>query len=268
MPSTTTAPGRPAIAGPPPGAGATLRRLAREGLLVCGILSSLAYVAANVVSAMSWPGYSSWSQAISELSAIGAPSRSAWVPLGLLYDALLLAFAAGVWQSAGRRRDLRTTAILLVAIGVLGLLWPPMHLRGAPATLTDTMHITFAGVTSLIILLAVGVSARALGRGFRVYAIATFTALLLFGTVSFAYAPRLAANLPTPGMGFLERLNLGAYLLWVAVLAVALVREAHREVRSAARKSSSSTSPSSSTSSPGGAAPAGRSPRDVRERRA
>jgi len=36
--------------------------------------------------------------------------------------------------------------------------------------------------------------------------------------------PRLAANLPTPWMGVWERINIGVFLLWVSVLAIALLR--------------------------------------------
>ena len=32
----------------------------------------------------------------------------------------------------------------MVAHGILGLFWPPMHLRGSEPTLTDTLHIVFA----------------------------------------------------------------------------------------------------------------------------
>jgi hypothetical protein len=192
----------------------------RKVLLVCGVLSSLVYVAADVTGARCWAGYSPLSQTISELSAIGAPSRSAWMPLGIAYDVLLVAFALGVWRSAGPK----VTASLLLAIGALGLFWPPMHMRGSPATLTDTLHVVFASAVSLLILAAVGFGAGALGRAFRRYSIATLLALIGLGVSTFLYAPRLAANLPTPGLGLIERLNLGVYLLWVAVLAVGLLR--------------------------------------------
>ena len=56
--------------------------MARKSLLVCGVLSSLLYVAMTVLVAMQWEGYSSASQTISELSAIGAPTRSLWVGAG------------------------------------------------------------------------------------------------------------------------------------------------------------------------------------------
>jgi hypothetical protein len=36
--------------------------------------------------------------------------------------------------------------------------------------------------------------------------------------------PRIAANLPTPWVGLWERINIGVFLLWVVVLAIALLR--------------------------------------------
>jgi len=54
-----------------------------------------------VFVAMRWEGYSSASQTVSELSAIGAPTRSLWVPLGAVYTLLVTAFGWGVLVSAG-----------------------------------------------------------------------------------------------------------------------------------------------------------------------
>lgn len=198
--------------------------MVRKVLLVCGILSSLVYVAANVLGAMRWEGYSSISQTISELSAIDAPSRSVWIPLGIAYNVLLIAFGVGVWGCAGRKRGLRATAGMLVAIGAIGPFWPPMHLRGTPGTLTDSMHVVFASIVSLLILLAIGFGATAFGKRFRFYSIATLAVLVVFGTLTFLSAPRLEANLPTPWLGLVERINLGGYLLWVALLAAVLLR--------------------------------------------
>src|SRR5947207_959460 len=133
--------------------------MARRSLLVCGIMSSLLYVAMNVFVAMQWEGYSSASQTVSELSAIGAPTRPLWVPLGIAYTLLVTAFGWGVWASAHQNRPLRAAGGLLVAYGVLGLAWPPMHLREMLAagrgTITDTMHIVFAMLTVLLMLLAI-----------------------------------------------------------------------------------------------------------------
>jgi hypothetical protein len=70
--------------------------MGRKPLLICGILSSLLYVAMNVFVPMLDPAYRSASQSVSELSAIGAPTRSVWVPLGIVYTLLVTAFGWGV----------------------------------------------------------------------------------------------------------------------------------------------------------------------------
>jgi uncharacterized protein DUF998 len=199
-------------------------RTLRKALLVSGILSSLAYVAADVLAGLSWRGYDFASQTISELSAIGAPSRRIWLALGISYDVLLIAFGIGVWACAGKKRGLRVTAALLIAIGAIGSLWPPMHVRGTVTTLTDTLHVVWAGMISFFILLAIGFGAGAFGKRFRLYSIATIAMLLVSGTLTSLYGPRIAANQPTPWVGVFERVDLAGYLAWVTVLAILLLR--------------------------------------------
>jgi hypothetical protein len=204
--------------------------MARKSLLVCGILSSLLYVAMTIFVAMQWEAYSSASQTISELSAIGAPTRSLWAVPGAIYTILVTAFGWGVWKSAGRSRALRIAGGLIVAYGSLGVLWPfaPMHLRETLAagggTLSDTMHLVLASATVLLMLLAIGAAAAAFGIWFRVYSLATLAILAAFGALTFLDAPRLSANLPTPWIGVWERINVGVFLLWVVVLATTLLR--------------------------------------------
>src|SRR5688500_2103422 len=82
-------------------------RVVRRILLTCGILSSLLYFSMNVYFLTHWVGYSSVSQTISELSAVGAPTRPLWVLFGTVYALLLAAFGYGVWQSAQGNRLLR-----------------------------------------------------------------------------------------------------------------------------------------------------------------
>jgi hypothetical protein len=72
--------------------------------------------------------------------------------------------------------------------------------------------------------LAIAFGATAFGKRFRVYSIATIVVLLLFGALTFLEAPRLQANLPTPWIGLWERIKITAFLLWIAVLATALLR--------------------------------------------
>ena len=214
-PPTGTAP-----AGPVPEGRTTLRR----ALLACGIAAPLLYMALLIFVPMRWEAYSSVDQTVSELSAIGAPTRPLWVPLGILYTLLLAAFGWGIWTSARGNRRLRVVGGVLAACGVFGLFWPPMHIRGAEVTLTDTLHIVWTMVSILLTLLAMGFAAAAFGKRFRLYSIATMVLLVAFGTVAGMAGPRIQANLPTPGVGVWQRLNIGVWMLWLIVLAVALLR--------------------------------------------
>jgi hypothetical protein len=99
-----------------------------------------------------------------------------------------------------------------------------MHMRGAGVTLTDTMHKILTMVTVLLMLTAIGFGAAAFRKWFRFYSIATIVILLVFGALTGLDAPRIEANLPTPWVGVTERINIGVFLLWVVVLAVALLR--------------------------------------------
>jgi hypothetical protein len=193
-------------------------------LLACGIAAPLLYGSMLVFVPMGWEEYSSASQTISELSAIGAPTRSLWFSLGLVYTLFVAAFGWGIWMSADRNRRLAVAGALLVASGVFGLFWPPMHLRGEPATLTDTLHIVWMAVSGLLTMVAMGFAAAALGNRFRVYSIISIVLMLAAGALTSVHASNIPANLPTPWMGVWERIGAGVWMLWFFVLAVALLR--------------------------------------------
>jgi hypothetical membrane protein len=205
----------------------------RQVLLACGILSSLLYVATDVLGGMRYEGYSFTSQAISELAAIGAPSKSLVDPLFIAYDLLALAFGIGVFREAGsRNRALRFAATMLMGYGAIGLaaiaFADPtlfaMHERGAGSLGGDAPHIILTGVLVLLLLLAMGFGTLALGKRFRVYSFATVLIVIGFGALTSMFAARLAGGQPTPGMGIVERIDVYSALLWLAVLGVALLR--------------------------------------------
>lgn len=189
-------------------------------LVRCGLASSLLYVAIDIAAALSWGGYDYSAQAISEYGAYGAPTRAYVLVPFLVYDLLLIGFGAGVRSYAG----LRATGSLLIAVGLVGLVaaFFPMSLRGSPRELSDTMHIVLTGLTVACIVGAVATAAAALGGGFRWWSIATIAVMLGFGLLAALQAPDLAAAKPTPGLGLFERINIGAWLLWVALLSIRL----------------------------------------------
>lgn len=201
-----------------------------KGLLISGIMSSLLYVAMNIFVPMQYEGYNSVTQTVSELSAIGTPTRALWVAIATVYTLLVVAFGWGVWLSAEGNRRVRILGGLLLAYGIASTIWPfaPMHQREALAagaeSFSDTMHLTLAGVSVLLMTLAMGFGAAAFGKTFRWYSIATILTLLVFGILTAMDAPKVQANLPTPLAGVWERINIGVFLLWVVVLAIVLLR--------------------------------------------
>jgi hypothetical protein len=206
----------------------------RKILLACGITSSMLYIAMDLLVSARYEGYNPMSQTVSELSAIGAPTREFWTPLGFIYTLLVAAFGWGVWLSAENNRRLRSMGTLLVIYGILGLGWPfaPMNQREVLAaggrTFSDILHIAFSVVTVLLMLFIIGLGIKALGMKFRVYSIVTIIVLSILGALTGMEAPKLNANLPTPWLGIAERILIGLFLLWTAIFAIALLQNKNR----------------------------------------
>lgn len=199
----------------------------RKVLLLCGIVASLLYVITDMVAGSLYRGYSFTSQAISELSAIGAPTAPLIVPLILVYEALVIAFGLGVWAVAGQRRALRLIGALQVAGGIVGIAWMPfpIHMRGEETTFTDVMHNAFAGLVVLLILANIAVGTLAFGKRFRLYSIGTLATLLALGSLTFLVAGQLVPQQVGDWFGLFERITAYGHMAWVIVLAAVLLRE-------------------------------------------
>jgi hypothetical protein len=197
-------------------------------LLACGVVSSIWYAAMLTFVPLRSAVYDSASWTVSELSAIGVPTRPLWVSLAVPWMLLYLAFGAGAWRAAGPRRALRALGGIVVAAAIFGAFWPPMHQREVLAagggTLTDELHIVWTAVNGILTLLAMGFGAAAFTGSLRRYSIATMTILVAAGALTSWEAPGVDANLPTPWIGVWERINIAAWLIWVAVVAVTLLR--------------------------------------------
>jgi TRAP-type C4-dicarboxylate transport system permease small subunit len=75
----------------------------RRLLLYCGVVASLLYIAMSILIPFLYEGYNWKTQVVSELSAVGAPTRSLWFPLGIAYTLLIAAFGLGILRSAGQK---------------------------------------------------------------------------------------------------------------------------------------------------------------------
>jgi hypothetical protein len=215
--------------------GSTAEKAVRQIVLGCGILAASLYVAMMFLVGVLWDEYSSAAHTISELSAIGAPTRQLWILLGAVYSALMVAFGWTVWRSAAHNLPQRVVGVLLMIHAIFGSVWPPMHQRevlaAGGATLTDSLHIVWAAVTGLFFMLETGFGAAMLGTRFRFYSVATMVIGLACGAMTGRYTAEIQANLPTPVAGAWERIGVTAYMVWIAVLAIALMREPWRRPR-------------------------------------
>ena len=107
-----------------------------------------------------------------------------------------------------------------------GAMWPffPMHERGTERNLSDIGHLILGGGSLALFTCFIGFGAFALGRRFQAFSLATMVTVFLAGLATFAYVPRMSAEMSTPWLGVIERVMIYGYLLWIAALAIALMR--------------------------------------------
>src|SRR5262245_27666512 len=141
----------------------------RKILLSCGVLSPILYGVSDVLAGKRWEGYSFRDQTISELAAIGAPSRPLFAFLLLVVYGLMVAFGVGVWKTSGGHRRLRSVGGLLIGLGVMALTvgqFAAIHLRGTEQGPALTLHLVEGMAAMLIIFTAMGIAATIFGPRF------------------------------------------------------------------------------------------------------
>ena len=194
--------------------------------LLGGIIAPVTYLVAVVVGGIIRPGYSHYSEAISELIATGSPNKALLDPLFTVYNLMALAFAVGVlarvrdWPSGRRSLGLLASGFLIFgALIGLATIFFPQDPGGPAVTTTGTIHIALASLSSLASMLSMlflGLWLRTVRE--RTYARYSFASLL----VVFVSGGLAAASI---GIGFgasglLERITIFGYLQWVLVIAV------------------------------------------------
>jgi hypothetical protein len=210
----------------------------RKSLLVCGISSSIWYVATDAIASWRDPDYSYTDQTFSELLAAGAPSRSFMVAAnGIPYGVMVNALAAGVWMSAEGKTRQQLAAASLAGYGVSGTLTGValnMDRRSVIAAGNDSLRNRFHGpgtmVMSGFVLATIFVAANLFGRKFRNYSYATAAVLVVFGIWTSSQIRQMEAGEVTPWMGLKERVNIYATMLWIVVLSIELLL-ADRQLR-------------------------------------
>ncbi|HEX5214755.1 MAG TPA: DUF998 domain-containing protein [Vicinamibacterales bacterium] len=203
--------------------------MTRKVLLASGIAAPLLYAVADLVAGMQSSGYSFRDQTISELGAIGAPSRLIFSVLLTAVYALMTAFGVGVWKAAGTNSRLEAVGALLVGLGLLALTAGPfaaMRPRGAPQGFAGMLHLLEGMVAMLLVFSAMAIAATAFGWRFGVYTVTTIALALVLDGWAASEAPAIARGLATPWVGVKERVFWYGYQSWFIVLALVLLRRA------------------------------------------
>ena len=208
------------------------RAALRTTLLAAGPLSSLLYVVfTDGIAAFRWDGYRRTEQMVSELFAVGSPSYGVLAAFTWLYTLLFTAFGMGVWVSVRGSRALRTGAALLITYGLWNIMGSIYPLRVGDDT-SVPMHIVATNVQLALMVASMCFVAAGFHGRMRIYSIVSLAVSALMGMVAFMAAPG-----PNLVLGIGERISIGAFLLWVAVLAVAVWKRpapapGHMEMRS------------------------------------
>jgi len=206
-------------------------------LLWTGVAAAALYVAIVEIGAELTPGYSHVAQPVSSLYQSGA---TLGVPIALafvVYNILVALFGAGVAMLArglgGRRARVGVAAgVAIMLVGAAGAIDDVFRQDpiGGAITTTGTLHIAFAGVASLLTVVAMALTAAWLLarrdlRPLAIYSVASVVLILAFGPITAA-----ATASGSPIMGLLERVTILTFTLWMAITSVILVRATRTRV--------------------------------------
>jgi hypothetical protein len=197
-------------------------------LLLSGFLSSVIYVATDLVASLSYPGYSITGQNYSELLATGSPTRPWMLISAVLYNFLVACFAIAIWKTSQPSYKARVTGVIILGYAILSMVTPlffQMDMRGAEPTPNGSLHPLMTAVMSLFIMLSMGSGAFLSGKRFMIYSFATIIIVIVFGLMTVNQVPDLEAGLDTPWMGLKERVNIYLTMLWFAVLSLYLFQQ-------------------------------------------
>ena len=194
---------------------------------VFGIISLLSYTAMVVFSPLAYPGYDWLSMAVSDLSAVGAPSAALAERLNALFGPCAVVCVMGVCVgAAGCRSKILKSGIGFFAamewVTVAGYKMFPLVQGEESSSFQNTMHIV---VTVLVVLFSI-ISLVPIAIGSRkepmhalgIWAVACLAAMLI-GAVGTGVMPKSV-------FGLFERFSTFSAVVFNAVLGIYLMREA------------------------------------------
>lgn len=190
-------------------------------LLSCGLIAALAHLGMDWLAGRLAKGYDLAARSMSDLGALGSPTRALVVVLTLVASALMIAFGVGVWRAgqAPLQRVVGGLVIANAAVSLVATLFFPNRYGERPAFGSPGVILMFLSVVFFVLAMIVGAVAF---RGWlRGVSIAIPAAYVLLAALRFATAPPAGDSAAL--IGAQERTMAYSYLFWVMALAIHLL---------------------------------------------
>lgn len=199
----------------------TLMKRLGTWALVCGILSVIFYTLHDVIGGMFYPGYDRMTQAVSDLTAVGAPSQT--VAGGLtsihgIFSCICCAFLCVM--AKGLRKSLRLGIWLFAAmnaVSAIGYSLFPLTGSGYDGSFQSFVHVYV--VTILVVLLSI-VSLVLIAIGSFRDRRKALGILAIIALLCMFFGAAGSANLPQSIFGIVERFSTYSAVIFTAILGV------------------------------------------------
>lgn len=194
---------------------------------VFGIISLLSYTAIVVFSSLAYPGYNWLSMAVSDLSAVGAPSAALAERLNALFGpcAVVSVMAVCVGAAGCRSKLLRAGIGFFAAmewITVVGYKMFPWVQGAAASSFQNIMHLV---VTALVVLFSI-ISLVLIAIGGREEPLRALSAWAIVCLAAMMIGALGTGILPKSVFGLFERFSTFSAVVFNAVLGMYLLKGA------------------------------------------
>ncbi len=192
---------------------------------ICGIISLLSYTAMVIFSPLAYPGYNWMSMAVSELSAVGAPSKELAGQLNALFGpcALVSVMAVCVAIAGSNTKMFRAGIYLFAAMEWccnVGYECFPWASNEAALSFQNIMHIAVTVavvVLSIVSLIVIAIGAKKDNqKTIEIWAIISLAAML-GGAAGTNILPQMV-------FGIAERISMFSVVVFNAILGMELLR--------------------------------------------
>ena len=217
-------------------------------LITCGAIGPLLFILVILVEGATRPGYSAWHNFASDLSL----SNQGWIQIAnfLICGVLMLCFALGLRQVLRSGKGALWGPLLLGIFGLSLLIagffvtdpslgYYPPGTSSSTHTLHGTIHganapLAFGSLAIAIFVLARRFASDPAWRGWAIYSLITGILFVGFFIACLAVAVLDQRGvLPNSPAGLLERIAIIIGWVWIALLALRLLRQVRSSVSSA-----------------------------------